>query len=525
MAGNNKNNTAREQVQEIIKCGKDPIYFINKYTKIQHPVNGLIEFKTYPFQDDCIDSFQKNRFNIILKSRQLGLSTVTAAYAVWYAIFYKDKNVLIIATKLDTAINFIKKVKVMLQSLPSWLLMTKFEENKRSIRFSNGSTITAIPTSEDAGRSEALSLLIVDEAAFIRDFDDIWTGLYPTLSTGGKAVIISTPNGVGGQYYKLWVEAESGLNDFNAIKLPWNVHPQHNQEWFDKETKNLAKRKIAQEYLCDFISSGDTFLQVEDFDYLKTLIKQPIEKTGFDRNIWIWKAPESDKSYVISADVARGDSKDYSTFHVIEDKTCEIVAEYKGKVPPDKFADILFDMGKKYNNALLCPENNTFGYTTATKLKILKYPNLYYENNRYVYAVDDPDEIPGFSTQAKSRVLILSKLEEMIRNKILISSSQRLLHELQNFMWQGQKAQASKDSNDDLIISLAIGLWLIDINILSQENANTKLDLLNAISVSKKELILPSTKTPQSSIINNNYQLFDFSNKKQDEEFDWLYRG
>jgi hypothetical protein len=518
-----KNNVAREHVQEIINCGKDPKYFINKYSKIQHPVKGLIPFNTYEFQDDCLDSFQKNRFNIILKSRQLGLSTVTAAYAVWYAIFYKDKNVLVIATKLDTAINFIKKVKVMIQSLPSWLLMTKFEENKRSIRFSNGSTITAIPTSEDAGRSEALSLLIVDEAAFIRDFDDIWTGLYPTLSTGGKAILISTPNGVGGQYYKLWAEAESGLNDFNAIKLPWTVHPDHNQEWFEKETKNLAKRKIAQEYLCDFISSGDTFLQVDDFDYLKNLIKPPIEKSGFDRNIWIWKYPESDKSYVVSADVARGDSKDYSTFHVIEDKTCEVVAEYKGKVPPDKFADILYEIGKKYNNALMCPENNTFGYTTASKLKILNYPNLYYESNRYVYTIDS-DEIPGFSTQAKSRVLILSKLEEMIRNKILISSSQRLLHELQNFMWQGQKAQASKDSNDDLIMSLAIGLWLIDINILSKESTNTKIELLSAITVSKKELILPSTKPTQSNIINtNSYQMFDFSNNhKKEDDLDWL---
>jgi len=151
------------QVAEIIKCGKNPVYFMKKYCVIQHQLRGLIPFETYDFQDDCVKSFQEHRFNIILKSRQLGLSTVTAAYAVWFAIFKKDKNILVIATKLATAINFIKKVKTIVDNIPPWLLLTKFEPTKQAIRFTNGSSITAIPTSPDAGRSEALALLIVDE--------------------------------------------------------------------------------------------------------------------------------------------------------------------------------------------------------------------------------------------------------------------------------------------------------------------------------------------------------------------------
>ena len=274
-------------VSEILRCGKDPTYFMKKYCKIQHQLRGLIPFDTYDFQDDCVKQFQKNRFNIVLKSRQLGLSTVSAAYVVWYAIFKKDKNILVIATKLNTAINFIKKVKTMLDGLPPWLLLTKFEPTKQSVRFDNGSTITAVPTSPDAGRSEALALLIVDEAAFIRDFDEIWTSLYPTLSTGGSAIILSTPNGVGGQYYKLWTEAETGANDFNPIRLPWNVHPEHNQAWFDKETKNLTKRQIAQEFLCDFVSSGDTFLQPTEFDKLREMIRQPLLKEGPQNGVWV----------------------------------------------------------------------------------------------------------------------------------------------------------------------------------------------------------------------------------------------
>src|SRR5690606_37911623 len=155
------------------------------------------------------------------------------------------KNILIMATKLSTAINFVQKVKVMFESLPPWLLaLCKANLTKQSLEFSNGSKVKAITTSGDAGRSEALSLLIVDEAAFIDNFEELWTGLYPTLSRGGRAILISTPKGVGGQYYKLWVEAESGANSFNAIKLMWYVHPDQDQEWFEKETRNMSKKAI-----------------------------------------------------------------------------------------------------------------------------------------------------------------------------------------------------------------------------------------------------------------------------------------
>lgn len=457
------NPSRQQQVAEILKCGKDPVYFMKKYTKIQHPVKGLIPFETYDFQDECIKQFQNNRFNIVLKGRQLGLSTVTAAFSLWMALFKKDKNILVIATKLPTAMNFIKKIKTMLDSLPPWLLLTKFEPTKQAIRFTNGSTITAVPTSPDAGRSEALALLIVDEAAFIRDFDDIWTGLYPTLSTGGSAVILSTPNGVGGQYYKLWTEAESGVNAFNPIRLSWDVHPDHDQEWFDKETKNLPRRKVAQEFLCDFITSGDTFLQPTELDRMREMIRPPLLKEGPQNGVWIWQKPALDKKYVISADVARGDASDFSTFHIIDYETCEVVAEFMGKTAPDKLADLLFDYGTRYNEALVCPEQNSFGYFTCVKLRDTGYPRMYYASMRgdpFEYKSANPDELPGFSTQTKSRHQILAKLEELIRNGVVKSYSQRLYDQMQAFVWNGSKAMASKDSHDDLIISIAIGSWL-----------------------------------------------------------------
>jgi len=455
------------QVSEIIKCGKDPLYFFNSYAKIQHPVQGLIPFNTYPFQDDCVQDFIDHRFNIILKSRQLGLSTLCAAYAVWLALFQRDKNILIIATKLSVAQNFITKVKTMIKSLPKWLVLPEITtNNKQLIEFSHGSSIKAIPTSDDAGRSEALSLLIIDEAAFVKNFDDLWMGLYPTISTGGRVIILSTPNGVGGQYFKLYTDAEAGVNEFNPIKIPWDSHPERDEEWFSNTTRNLSDRQISQEYLCDFASSGDTFLSSGDIEWIKNICRPPRERSGFDRNIWIWEYPLSEHSYIISADVARGDSKDYSTFHIIDISVGECVVEYKGKVPPDRFAEILNEYGLKYNKAVLCPENNSYGYATILKLKELQYPSLYYKKRKSVYIVDytpkNESDIAGFTTSGKTRNMILTKLEETLRNKQILIYSTRFHDELKTFAWKGNKAQAMKGYNDDLVMSFAIGVWLFD---------------------------------------------------------------
>lgn len=534
--------TREQQIKEIVKCGKDPAYFIKTYTKIQHPTRGTIPFDTYDFQDACVKDFQEHRLNIVLKSRQLGLSTVCAAYAVWMAIFQKDKNILVIATKLSTAMNFIKKVAVMLQNLPKWLLLPKFEASKQQITFSNGSIVKAVPTSDDAGRSEALSLLIIDEAAFIRDFDDIWAGLSPTFSTGGRAIILSTPNGVGGQYYSLWTQAETGENGFNPIRIMWDQHPEHDQEWFDKETRNLPKKKVAQEYLCDFIASGDTFLQVTELEYLRVNITPPIEKCGDKRDIWVWSYPIPGRQYILSADVARGDARDFSAFHVIDMEDCEVAAEYMGKIPPERLADLLEEWGKKYGDALIIPENNTFGYFVNTKLRDKGYKNLYYHSNKgdpFSYAPINPDELPGFPTNQKTRVQILSKLEELIRNGQLKVYSQRLYDQLQAFVWHGNKPMASKDSYDDLIMSLAIGLWLVEGgNVVGQQNVAMAYAMLAATSRQSRDqsqmpgqintaqpLVNPAIRGFNPHLVHRPQNPSTAQTRSEDHsDFRWLYR-
>lgn len=520
--------TNREyQIKEVIKCAKQPTYFMNKYVKIQHPVRGLIPFETYPFQNDCVSQFIEHDFNIVLKSRQLGLSTVCAAYAVWMALFQQNKNILVIATKLPTANNFVKKVKVMLDSLPPWLLISKYEPNSTEVKFNNGSTIKAIPTSEDAGRSEALSLLIVDEAAFIRDFESIWTGLFPTLSTGGQAILLSTPNGIGGQFYKIWTDAEAGSNSFNAIRLPWDVHPEHDQAWYDKQIKNMSAKQVAQELMCDFLASGDTFLQKSEMAYLKSLL-MPHKTSTLDRNMRVWADPVPGHRYVICADVARGDAADYSACHVIDVETLDVVAEYMGKIQPDRFGDKLAEIGYVYNEGIICQEINTFGWSTGARLRDIGYPRLYYSSARgdvYNYKSMNLEAVPGFSTQANSRINILSKLEEAIRKKQLRPHSQRLLDQFQGFVWVGSKAQALKDCNDDLVMALAIGVWLIVSEICpAQKSTEMTLSMMKGMSVDKNRKasafhsINEMTKNSGARFSNNRYD------GRFNPDLRWLFR-
>ena len=266
----------KEIITEILQCGKDPNYFINNYARISHPVHGLVPFKTYPYQSDLLTDFNDYRFNVILKARQLGISTITGAYIVWMMLFHRDKNILVMATKFKTASNLVKKVKAILKNLPEWLVVANISiDNRASFELSNGSQIQAASTSGDAGRSEALSLLVIDEAAHVENLNELWAGLYPTISTGGRVIALSTPNGVGNWFHKIYSGAEEGNNDFHPIKLLWDVHPDRDRAWFDKETRNMSTREIAQELKCNFNTSGESVIHPEDIAYLTKSVRDP----------------------------------------------------------------------------------------------------------------------------------------------------------------------------------------------------------------------------------------------------------
>tara|TARA_R110000824_G_scaffold5923_1_gene27052 strand:- start:28968 stop:30554 length:1587 start_codon:yes stop_codon:yes gene_type:complete len=461
--------TKKEITKELLKCGKDPTYFINSYCKISHPMQGLIPFKLYDYQEDLIEDFNDYRFNIILKARQLGISTITAAYVVWLMMFHRNKNVLVVATKYHTAANLVKKVKAIIKHLPLWIQMAKvIVDNRASFELSNGSQIKASSTSVDAGRSEALSLLVVDEAAHVEGLDELWTGLYPTISTGGRCIALSTPNGVGGWFFKTYVDAQARRNDFHSTELMWDIHPDRDQNWFEKETRNMSVRQISQELECNFNTSGETVIHTEDLVFIEKNIKEPKYRTAFDRNFWIWEEHRPENSYMITADVARGDGQDYSVFHVFKLETSEIVAEYQGKVAPDVFSNIVSDAGKEYGNCLLVVENNSVGFAVLEKLKDIGYPNIYYSiksTHEYIdqlTAEHKSNSVAGFTTSLKTRPIIVSKMEEFIRNKLITTYSSRLYNEFKTFIWNNGKAQAMRSENDDLVMSFAIGCWVKD---------------------------------------------------------------
>jgi len=459
----------KEVLSEIVKCGKDPDYFINNYARISHPIRGLVPFKTYDFQTQLLKDFNDHRFNVILKGRQLGISTITAAYVSWMMLFHRDKNILVMATKFQTAANLVKKVKAIIKNLPEWMQIANISiDNRTSFELSNASQIKASTTSGDAGRSEALSLLVIDEAAHVEGLDELWTGLYPTLSTGGRCIALSTPNGVGNWFHQTYTDSEAGINDFFPTVLPWDVHPDRDQEWFEEETKNMSSRQVAQEYQCNFNMSGETVIHPDDMERIKQGLQEPKYKTGFDRNFWIWEEYQPGSTYLLVADVARGDDKDSSVFHIIKLETMEIIGEYKSKIAPDLFSNMLNEVGKEFGECLMVVENNSVGFAVLDKLRDLTYPNLYYSvksTHEYVeqyIGETSSNAVAGFSTTSKTRPLIVAKMEEFIRNKLVTIYSARLFNELETFVWQNGRPQAMRMYNDDLVMAFAIGCWVRD---------------------------------------------------------------
>ena len=456
--------------QEYVKCASDPTHFMRKYCYIQHPQRGRILFHLYPFQETTLKHFQENDYSIILKSRQLGISTLAAGYSLWLMTFHKDKNVLTLATTQATARNLVSKVQFMYENLPSWLKVGSLEKNKLSLRLTNGSKITAKSSNADAARSEAVSLLLIDEAAFIDNIGETWASAQQTLATGGGAIVLSTPYGTGNWFHKTWIASENGDNDFLPIKLPWYVHPERDQAWRGAQDAQLGDPRLAaQECDCDFSTSGDTVIYGELIEFYETTYKKdPEERRGVDRNLWIWEPVDYNRNYMVIADVARGDGKDFSAFHIVDIENCSQVGEYKGQLPPKEFAHLLVGIATEYNNALLVVENANIGWSTIETIMERGYTNLYHSprsGNVTAESYFDPYGInsnmtPGFSTNTKTRPLIIAKMQESINDKSAIIHSKRMLEELKVFIWRNNRAEAQSGYNDDLVMSWAIAMYV-----------------------------------------------------------------
>ena len=446
-------------------------------------------------------------------------------------LFHKEKNILILATKLSTATNLVKKVKMAMKNLPEWIKISDIIiDNRTSFELSNGSIIKASSTSGDAGRSEALSLLVLDEAAHIEGMDHIWTAIYPTLSTGGRCIALSTPNGVGNWFHKIYTEAEAGDNEFHTNNLPWSIHPERDQAWFEKETRNMSKRQIAQELECSFNASGETVIHPDDLQVIFNNVKEPMYRTGYDRNFWMWERYDPNFTYLLTADVARGDGSDHSVFHILKLETMEIVGEYQGKPNLDTYATFLYSIGKEFGNCLLIVENNSIGISILEKLKTMEYPNLYYSlksSHDYIDALEaehNDKALPGFSTTSKTRPLIVAKLEEFIRNKLIRTYSVRLFNEMKTFIWKNGKPQAMRSYNDDLVMALAIGCWVRDTALqVNQRDVEYKKAMLDGMFINSRKM----NTSIQGMDGHKEVEKQKRADKAKEEisNFAWIFRG
>jgi hypothetical protein len=570
---------SQEEIREYIKCYQDPVYYLNNYGYVFDLEKKLIgKLSLYEFQVPVVRDYVTYTNNIILKSRQQGLSVITAGYVAYLLMFGTDERILIIANDYKGAKRFVDSVKIFLDNAPKWMLPDeRVVDNQNELKFSNGCSLKAVASSPQAGRGEALTLLILDETAFIEHADDIWMGAGIALSvTGGKCIMISTPYGTGNLYHRTWVEAvkakeelekpdskaEYSSKNFNPIRVHWATHPVLSKglewrtdefgidrpwsPWYEGERKRLEydNVKISQELDLSFEGSKNLVIDNVLIDRFKAKIKNKIisyfdhQKTqekfvNYPTGFKIWHLPEKNIKYIIGADVARGDGSDFSTIQVIDALNLRQVAEYSAKIAPDQFAKVIRDIAIEYNMAYVAVECNSFGLVTSLKLKNdLKYPadKIFHSktavqlfNKDWKMEIPKNEDIPGWQTTTKTRPLLIATLQKYMREGEIEINSEILLDEFKTFVYttagkSGEpKPQHAPGYHDDLIFALAIALVMRD-----TEFQNT------FWSADNVKAMMEGIQVKHSSFEVNKIQSSNGSHSKKEQEIEdddltWLY--
>jgi hypothetical protein len=478
-----------EQFDILTKVAYDPFFF-STFIYVINAVQGKVRFDLYPYQKSVLWSFIHRRFNIILKFRQAGITELISLFCLWYAMFHPNKNINIISIKDTVAKKVLRKIKFMYRNLPEFLKVqiingrTKDLGTASEMEFANGSIITSIPTTEEAGRSESLSLLVIDEAAIIRWADQIWAAAFPTLSTGGRAILNSTQYGIGNFFHKKWVEACSGGNEFTPIRLKWRMHPDRDIEWYKQMSTALGPRRTAQEIDGDFLTSGASVFDLMDIRAIEenldqyiplNLRKDPLFSKLFKGDIrqlsdflQIFDKPKKNKKYTIGSDIATGRSRDYSAFTIM-DQEGEEAGSFKMKLPVNELSLLLARLGNIYNRATLAPESNDIGLAVSSKLQEDGYSNLHYSVKLIKQKREKrpkEEKIPGWYTTSKNRPIIINELEEDIRLGNINIKDEAFVQEAYTFIYDDKnkpiamgKGSGSSDSladDDDAYVDDAI---------------------------------------------------------------------
>jgi hypothetical protein len=447
------------------------IHFCENYWYIRHPENGRIKFQMFEAQMETIESWLNTRYSLILKARQIGFSTLVSTYAFWNAFFYGDRPILMLSRTEREAIKLLQKAKYGYQFLPEWMKFRggPYNQTQTKMEFSNGSYIESLPSASDPARGESAWLIVVDELAFLSNSEEAWGAIEPVADVGGRVIMLSTANGEGNLFHKLWVEATTGNNRFTPLFFPWSANGR-SQDWYEAKKADTPDWLMAQEYPDNaddaFLRSGRPVFNLEVLRNIET--KDPVARgyltsdlkfveDGGALSIWEWpdNSAEVPGKYVIGADPSQGmEHGDYASVHVIHARTNHVVATWHGHIDPDLLgSEVLYNLGRFYRNALIGVESNNHGLTTLKFLQRKKYNNIYMQRSPQ-YKKSVPSDILGFRTTQVTKPLMIDELNEVLRTGVLKLWDELTIAELRTFTRNEKKMSGSPF--DDRTISLAI---------------------------------------------------------------------
>ena len=459
----------QDQIIEFVKCKNDPVYFAENYVKIVNVDRGLIPFEMYDFQKKLIRNFHNNRFNICKMPRQTGKSTTVVSYLLHYAIFNDNSKIAILANKASTARDLLGRLQTAYENLPKWLQQGVLAWNKGSLEIENGSSIVAASTSASAVRGGSYNIIFLDEFAFIPNniADQFFASVYPTISSGNstKVIMVSTPHGMN-HFYRYWHDAERGKNKYIATEVHWTEVPGRDDKWKADTIANTSEQQFKVEFECEFLGSVDTLISPNK---LRSMVyEDPIKRSG---GLDVYENPRQEGDYVITVDVARGVSIDYSAFIVVDITTFphKIVAKYRNnEIKPMLFPNVIHETAIAYNNAFVLCEVNDVGDQVAS---ILQY-DLEYQNLLMCSMRGRAGQIvgQGFSGKKTQLGIKMSKtvkkvgclnLKTIIENDKLIFNDYEVIAELTTFIQKSNSFEAEEGCNDDLAMCLVIYAWLV----------------------------------------------------------------
>ena len=546
-----------ELIQEYAQCLQDTNYAISTYLETyDNTQSKYVPFNLFPEQKMMLSNFDEYNDNITKKYRQAGVSTATAAWVskkLQFASKSRPEKILVIANKLDTASEFANKVRGFLNQWPTWINVgfSKEKDSQKHFKLNNGCEVKAVATSVDALRGYTPTTLIFDEAAYIEAGDDFWAACMASLSTGGKVIVISTPNGYDKIYYEIYEQSIKGLNSFHISELHWENDPRFTKDiywvktkdivhfllnredynedefiheteltkftdlkhkgykpcsaWFEEMVKKLKydRRRVAQELESAFLGSGDNVISSETIEKIKNKDVRDPEEMFVGNQMWIWEKPIEGHRYILGCDVSRGDSEDFTSIVIIDfDERCQ-VAEYLGKIPPDLAADIIYKWGGMYKAYVVTDITGGMGVATSRKLQELGYKDLYIEGlntaDKWKYNPNAANKVPGLAFNNK-RVQIISAFEEALRHKFIVRSK-RLLNEMSTFVYINGRPDHMKGKHDDLIMALAMALYVGENSFSQLKKADdlTKAMIDNWITSNGIDESEPHNRRPQQN--------------------------